>query len=574
VDRKRNAENGLPASVSFTIKIPNKPGIQMLRHRNYVSPGTTSVVIETSSAGYDNSSSTLNCSSGQTCTIDLTVTPGVVTFVVSLFDGINGTGDLLSTGSTMQTISADTANVVSVTASGIVVSASIVASPSIEPAGTPTTILVSVNALDADGYTIVGGGQYLNTAQQPISFSIGRADTTANGSGSTSLPVSTISAPAGNPLSLTYNGQAIYSTALSLSANVPITGTLAGTNVVFVPTVVNSYPITTYSQPTDITVGPDRALWFTEYDADMIGRITTSGQLTQYALTPGSQPNGITLGPDGNLWFTELNSQKIASITPAGVITEYALLSPFCRPEFITTGPDGNLWFTDPGSNAVGRITPEGLSIEFPITTTNSSPFGITVGSDANLWFTEMAGGKLAKITTAGIITEYPVAATVTGSSARRLNSIQRHYYVSPLSLSGVSSSNGTVSAVLGLASASAATNGPTYITLGPDGALWFTFQNYEAGRISTSGTISYFPISNVAQPAGITTGKDGNLWFDDDEDLNNTGAIGRLQPNGTVNEYEYPEPTAPYAFGIISGADGNLYFTDAGASIIGQLVY
>jgi len=75
-----------------------------------------------------------------------------------------------------------------------------------------------------------------------------------------------------------------------------------------------------------ITAGPDGALWFTDLDGDAIGRITTSGSITEYALpNPDSGPTGITAGPDGALWFTEAYGSRIGRITTAGAITEYAL---------------------------------------------------------------------------------------------------------------------------------------------------------------------------------------------------------------------------------------------------------
>src|SRR5712691_6897428 len=58
------------------------------------------------------------------------------------------------------------------------------------------------------------------------------------------------------------------------------------------------------SQPLYITAGPDGNLWFTDYGQIAIGRITTSGAITEFPIPQGSQPEGITLGPDGNLWFT------------------------------------------------------------------------------------------------------------------------------------------------------------------------------------------------------------------------------------------------------------------------------
>src|SRR5713101_4035729 len=69
-------------------------------------------------------------------------------------------------------------------------------------------------------------------------------------------------------------------------------------------TTINYFPVpasNTYSLGRQITAGPDRALWFTEFsNVGKIGRITTAGQLTEYPLpTPSMLPVGITAGPDG-----------------------------------------------------------------------------------------------------------------------------------------------------------------------------------------------------------------------------------------------------------------------------------
>lgn len=98
--------------------------------------------------------------------------------------------------------------------------------------------------------------------------------------------------------------------------------------------------------PTDqagrIAVGPDGALWFTESVAGKIGRITTSGVITEYAIpTASGYPYGIVAGPDGALWFTELQAQKVGRITTAGSVTEYPV-SGNPSPN-ITAGPDGAL---------------------------------------------------------------------------------------------------------------------------------------------------------------------------------------------------------------------------------------
>ncbi len=88
------------------------------------------------------------------------------------------------------------------------------------------------------------------------------------------------------------------------------------------------------SEPEGITTGPDGNLWFTEFDGNRIGTITSTGQITEYPLPiANSEPAGITSGPcdDGTqnqcLWFTEitvLNGENIGRITTSGTITQYA----------------------------------------------------------------------------------------------------------------------------------------------------------------------------------------------------------------------------------------------------------
>ncbi len=136
----------------------------------------------------------------------------------------------------------------------------------------------------------------------------------------------------------------------------------------------------------------------------------------QYPVTTANAvPYGITAGPDGNLWFTENNANKIGRITPAGDVTEYDLPTAIAFPSVIVAGPDGNLWFTAEGGNKIGRITPAGDVTEFAIPTAGAFPYGIAAGPDGNLWFTEIQGNKIGRITPAGVVTEFaiPTAARI-----------------------------------------------------------------------------------------------------------------------------------------------------------------
>ena len=99
-------------------------------------------------------------------------------------------------------------------------------------------------------------------------------------------------------------------------------------------------------------------------------------------------------------------------------------------------------------------------------------------------------------------------------------------------------------------------------ITVGPDGALWFTsFANDRIGRITTGGVITTFtdPAGGIDGPHGITTGPDGNLRFTSFSNHR----IGYIAPVGAVTTFDDPpglpnEISAP--LGIAAGADGNLW--------------
>jgi streptogramin lyase len=268
----------------------------------------------------------------------------------------------------------------------------------------------------------------------------------------------------------------------------------------------------TLSDPVTITVGPDGALWFTELAGDRIGRLTTSGALTEYPM-PGL-PYGITPGPDGNLWFTVSGSgaSAVGRMTPSGTSTLFPVpsVSGF-GPANIVTGPDGNLWFTHPNDDKVGKMTTAGVVTEYS-TTAGALPVGIAVGPDGNLWFTELNADKIGRVTTSGALTEFPITA---GSK-------------------------------------------PSLITRGPDGNLWYTSnQSGAIGRITTAGVVTDFPVSPTSGVQGITAGPDGAIWFTELDG----NAIGRMQTDGTLTHEIAVPPSLNTPVTIVTGPDGAMWF-------------
>jgi virginiamycin B lyase len=73
------------------------------------------------------------------------------------------------------------------------------------------------------------------------------------------------------------------------------------------------------------------------------------------------------------------------------------------------------------------------------------------------------------------------------------------------------------------------ANSGPTFITAGPDGNVWFTeYSGNKVSRITPDGVISEFPVPTAGSlPYRIVAGPDGNIWFTEA----GAGKIGRINP-------------------------------------------
>jgi len=279
------------------------------------------------------------------------------------------------------------------------------------------------------------------------------------------------------------------------------------------------------SQPNAIVAGPDGALWFTEFHAGKIGRITVTGAITEYPIaTPACGPFGLAAGPDGLLWFTEANAGKIGKITTGGNITEYALSNSASEPLGIAAGPNGVLWFTEAQANKVGWINTAGSPIaEYPIPIAGSFPYAIAAGPDGAIWFSEAQTGQIGRVANASIA-EF---------NATDPNSV------------------------------------PLGITMGPDGALWFSEWGFDQiDRMTTAGSITEYLVTSGGGPEGITAGPDGALWFAETDGNN----IGRLTTGGTLAEYPLPTPAAS-PVSVAVGADNAIWFTEQNGNRIGRLI-
>jgi virginiamycin B lyase len=313
-------------------------------------------------------------------------------------------------------------------------------------------------------------------------------------------------------------------------------------------------------------------------------------------LTAGSGPNGITLGPDGAMWFTEFHNAKIGRIASDGTITEdppstSTQLTAGADPAGIVTGSDGNIYFSEfesGGNGAIGELDPNtgDLVNEYATPTSGSEPDGIAVGSDGAVWFAEQGTttgvGRLDPTTHA--ITEYSVhvgthlnyepTSVVNGPDGALWITLLGTGQIARLDLSAASPGTDNGVTLYDLPSGSGSQ--PEGIAVGPDGDLYVAelgvdkVAQIDPTTVSpnTSNGITEFALDSA--PLLVTSATDGGVWL--------------TEPN--ANELVRFDPTTDTPTVVASGADGlsgqptgiaddgsgHLWFTEFQVPAIGAL--
>ena len=300
--------------------------------------------------------------------------------------------------------------------------------------------------------------------------------------------------------------------------------------------------------PTQLAVGSDGNIWFTEPTGNQVGAFspTTNGVIAEvFTSATDGDPSAITAttGTNAGIWFTLNAAGQIGKIVPgSSSATVISGIAPYYSSAGITS-LNGNIWFTLPAANEIGVYNPTDGMTEYTLSPANISGFKsqITVGPDGNLWFTE------------------PGAIGVFSPTS--------HSVIGQVSLP---TAHGTQM--------------PVAITTGPDGNIWFTESSSTSAAVGVIDAanktyITEFDTPATAQPDGITAGPDGNIWFTESA----AGAIGM------VNVKSLTDPTKdslgtpisiptlghpggvvsrPAPQGIISGPHGELWFADSAGAI------
>jgi virginiamycin B lyase len=231
----------------------------------------------------------------------------------------------------------------------------------------------------------------------------------------------------------------------------------------------------------------------------VVGRRTVVGLLS-FTIVAGGFLSGGPSGPTPAAAATA----TLTAYAPTGALNVTG----------IAPSDDGKLWFVANGSDSVGRISPSGAVTTLPLPSLHE-PSGIVQGTDALIWVTSTTNDELLSIN--------PATDEATGTSG---------------------TNPGDISA-------------PTAITVGPDGALWWTnSDNHSIGRRDPDGTTTHFTDAGIVDPEGIAAGP-GGLWFT--STANNM--IGMITTSGTISLYTSADVVSPTSIAL--GPDGAMWFTN-----------
>jgi streptogramin lyase len=123
--------------------------------------------------------------------------------------------------------------------------------------------------------------------------------------------------------------------------------------------------LTPGSGPRDIEAGRDGNLYFTA-TGGALGQITTSGVITQFTSGLSGFPSEIAVGPDGNMWFTENADDKVGRLTVA--------------PAAVTLAP---LAISDTAATLAGKVAPNAQATSYHFEWGGTTSYGTSTPATA-----------------------------------------------------------------------------------------------------------------------------------------------------------------------------------------------
>jgi virginiamycin B lyase len=267
-------------------------------------------------------------------------------------------------------------------------------------------------------------------------------------------------------------------------------------------------------------------------------------------------PYGVAITDDGAVWCSLVRGGALIRLAPDGTPSSIALGGDpdLQQPSLLARGGDDTVWVTDTLGGRVLLVGDDGVRMSIDVPTADAQPFGVASQDDGTVWFTELGADTLGRVDILGRLTEFP-----SGTSGG---------FVSMIATSGESvwftaNAAGAIGFVRGGDSAvqifavPTIDAGPVGITVGDDGAAWFTeILAGQIGRVDRSGAFTEFALPDRdAKPHAIAADPAGGYWFT----LWATDQLGHIDPDGAFAFIDLPSGhSEPH--GLAVAADGTVW--------------
>jgi len=255
--------------------------------------------------------------------------------------------------------------------------------------------------------------------------------------------------------------------------------------------------------PHDPAVGPDGTLWYTGQNSHKIGHVDAAGKVKEFDLPGAHGPHGLVSDRDGNIWYTGNAAGLIGKLDPkTGKVTEYKMPDPAARdPHTPIFDAQGTLWFTVQGGNFVGKLDPASGQVTLKAATRGSRPYGIVIMSNGTPVFDLFGTNKIGTIDPRTLeITEYTLPE---GARPRRI-AVDRSDIVwyTDYARGYLGRLDVKTKAVKEFQSPSGAASQPYGISVGTDGAIWYS----ESG-VQPNTLVRFDPASSAFEKWPIPSG-------------------------------------------------------------------
>jgi virginiamycin B lyase len=228
----------------------------------------------------------------------------------------------------------------------------------------------------------------------------------------------------------------------------------------------------------------------------------------------------------------------------------------FLGDDGIAVSSDGTMW-PEHGDTQLIRTTPDGTSTIF------SDPdgyaiSGITIGGDGNVWVTENAPspvgqweGVIARVDANGNFTDFWIPPDGTGTDTPGASAYM-----------------------------------PLNIVTGANGDVYFNLNDATPDnkivQVAPDGTMTFFAVPDGSQGGVLTATSDGAIWFTGSEGPGLSDFIGRLAPDGSVQQFVFPVQTPveiagsqlvqPGFSALTPGPDGGVWFANSYGGLVGNI--